>query len=73
MLTAYVVFGGPKYVLNALVPCGHTYRWCSPAVAVLKHHGQSNLLHSGTFGACTPWLLRGIDYVDVSTLSCDSI
>ena len=38
--TCWSSFGDPKYFLNALVPCGHTYFWCAPVVAVLEHHGQ---------------------------------
>ena len=46
----------PKYFLNAFVPCGHTCCWCAPVVAVLEHHGQSNVLGFVKFGAC-------IDYI----------
>ena len=37
------LFGKSTLYLNALLPCGHTYYWCTPLVAVLRTMGNRTL------------------------------
>ena len=71
MLTAYnvlgLVWGLPKYFLNALGPCGHTS--CAPLVgAVLRLHEAIDILFV-KLKACTPWPSPEIDHIDSNVIN----